>query len=102
MNVIFKKKNKIKLDDKYFLEPDQFKGIVLVFNEKRQKEKIDIKTRKGTGVFEEYMFEDKWYYPKLSMVLNKYLILKQSEATDVKELLTKTKEVENLISKLNK
>jgi hypothetical protein len=102
MNEIFKKATNIKLDDNYSLEPDNFRGIVLVFKEQRKREKIEAKTKKKTGVFEDYIFENKWYYPKLSMVLNKYLSLKQCDSKDVLDLLNKTIKVEEVINKINK
>ncbi len=99
MNEIFKTKQKIELDANYFLEPDQFKGIVLVFNERREREKTIKENGKKvkTGEKENYLFEDRWYFPKLSMVLNKYLTLKQCEAKTIEQLYDKILGVENVI-----
>jgi hypothetical protein len=90
MNEVFKKSKNIILDDKYSLEPDGFKGITLVFSELRKRTKKD-------ETEEMYTFEDRWYYPKLSQVLKKYLSLKQMEAGSLEELLSKVIEVESII-----
>jgi len=104
MNEVFKQTKKIVLDDNYYLEPDQFKGIVLVFNEQRQREKVIKENGKKvkTGAFENYTFEDRWYYPKLSMVLNKYLSLKQVDAKSIEELNKIVLRVEKTIEQFNR
>lgn len=102
MNEIFVKKgtNKIVLDANYYLEPDQFKGLVLVFHEPRVKEKIDPKTRKKTGESENYIFEDRWYFPKLSQTLNKYMTLTLNNSFDIMDLIRYVKSVEQKIDAL--
>jgi hypothetical protein len=81
MNKIFTEKNtdKIVLDEKYSLQPDGFKGLVLVFEEPRIRVKKD-KTE------EEYLFQDQWYHAKLSQTLSKYLMLTTNEAKSIEEL----------------
>ena len=88
MNDIFTKlkENKVVLDEKYSLQPDGYNGLVLVFEEKRERKKLDSKTKKETGETEEYIFTDKWYYPKISQSLNKYLQLVTSESKNIEEL----------------
>jgi hypothetical protein len=93
MNKVFTDSKKIVLDDRYYLEPDQFKGIVLVFHEQRERTKKD--ESKQT-----YTFEDRWYYPKLSQVMSKYMTLTQSDSETVRDLLRATERVETLIEKL--
>lgn len=88
-----KTKKKIILDDKFHLESDSFNGLVLIFQEERIKTKED-KTEVP------FIFTDKWYYPKLSMVLNKYLQLKTKEAGNVEELKEIVLRVEQTIEKL--
>ena len=82
MNELFKKANtkRFELDENYFLESDGYHGLTLVFEETRMKTKKD-----GSGE-EEYIYKDKWYYPKISMVLQEYLRLKSKEAKSVEEL----------------
>lgn len=102
MNEVFKKMNseRIELDEKYSLEPDGYRGLVLIFEEKRVREKIDVKTKKKTGETEEYIFTDKWYHPKLSQSLSKYLQLSTSEAKSIEELRDIVLRVENKIANL--
>lgn len=82
MNELFKKAktDRFKLDEKFYLESDGFHGLTLVFEETRTKKKKD-----GSGE-EEYLYTDKWYYPKISMVLNKYLELVTKDTKSVEEL----------------
>jgi hypothetical protein len=82
MNELFKKTNtkRFQLDENYFLEPDGYHGLTLLFEETRMKKKKD-----GSGK-EEYLFVDKWYYPKISMVLTKYLELRTKNTKSVEEL----------------
>jgi hypothetical protein len=90
MNTVFTKSQNIILDNNYSLEPDQFQGLVLTFSEERIRTKKD-KTE------EKFLFQDFYYYPKLSQTLRKYLSLKQMEAGDLDELLDKVTEVEKTI-----
>jgi hypothetical protein len=100
MNQIFEKSKKIILDEKYYLEPDGFRGIVLVLQETRKKELKDKVTKKGSGVFEDYIFTDKWYYPKLSMILQKYLQLTNNECKSIQELNENVLRLETKIQSL--
>lgn len=96
MNEIFKKVNKkrIALDDKWSLEPDQFKGLVLVLEEPRTR------IKKDTEIEEIYTFVDKWYHLKLSQALENYLkqtTLKASSIEELKEIVLRVeKTIENL------
>jgi hypothetical protein len=82
MNDLFKKAktDRFQLDENYFLESDGFHGLTLVFEETRMKKKKD-----GSGE-EEFLYTDKWYYPRISMVLQKYLELVTKETKSVEEL----------------
>jgi hypothetical protein len=82
MNDLFKKAktDRFQLDENYFLESDSFHGLTLVFEETRMKKKKD-----GSGE-EEFLYTDKWYYPRISMVLHKYLELVTKETKSVEEL----------------
>ena len=102
MNEIFTKLNseRIELDKRYSLESDAFRGLVLVLEEKRVREKVDAKTKKKTGETEEYIFTDKWYHPKLSQSLSKYLQLTASEAKSIEELRDIVLRVEDKINQI--
>ena len=102
MDEVFKKLNsdRIELDERYSLEPDGFRGLVLVLEEKRVREKVDAKTKKKTGETEEYIYTDKWYHPKLSQSLSKYLQLTASEAKSTEELRDIVLRVENKINQI--
>ena len=93
MDKIFTERKKIILDDNYHLEPDQFKGLVLVFREERERVK-------KSGDVETYIFEDRWYHPKLSQSLGKYLMLTQNRSETIEDLLNRVTRVENLIENL--
>ena len=82
MNDLFKKAktDRFQVDENYFLESDSFHGLTLVFEETRMKKKKD-----GSGE-EEFLYTDKWYYPRISMVLHKYLELVTKETKSVEEL----------------
>ena len=93
MNKVFKDTQKIVLDDKFYLEPDQFKGLVLVFHEQRTREKKDKTT-------ETYEFEDRFYHPTLSQTLRKYMMLTMCSSRDLKDMLDKLEHVERKIDSL--
>ena len=96
MNELFKKvkTDRFQLDENYFLESDGFHGLTLVFEETRMKKKKD-----GTGE-EEYIYTDKWYYPRISMVLQKYLELVTKDTKSVEELKDIVLKVENKIDSI--
>ena len=91
MNATFKKSERIELDENYFLTPDSYNGLVLNFEEKRTK------TNKSDELVE-FTFKDKWYYPKISMVLDKYLQLKSRECKSISDLKDIVLRVEKTIS----
>jgi hypothetical protein len=82
MNDLFKKAktDRFQLDENYFLESDGYHGLTLVFEETRMKKKKD-----GSGE-EEFLYTDKWYYPRVSRVLHKYLELVTKDTKSVGEL----------------
>lgn len=92
MNKILEK-GKIQLCDKFYLDTDGFNGISLIFEETRIRLKKD-------GTVENYLHTDKYYYPKLSLVLNKYLQLKPTEATSIEDLKDIVLRVETLVEGL--
>jgi hypothetical protein len=96
MNELFKKANtkRFELDQNYFLESDGYHGLTLVFEEPRMRKKKD-----GSGE-EEYLYIDKWYLPKISMVLNKYLELKTKNTKSIEELRDVVLRVEEKIDSI--
>jgi hypothetical protein len=92
MNDIFKAMNskKIILEGKYYLEPDSDHGLVLTFEEERIREKKD-------GTEEKYLFQDRWFFPRTSQTLSKYLSLVVQESNTIEELKETVERVENLI-----
>ena len=96
MNELFKKAktDRFQLDEKFYLESDGFHGLTLVFEETRTKKKKD-----GSGE-EEYLYSDKWYYPKISIVLNKYLELVTKDTKSVEELRDVVLRVEKKIDSI--
>lgn len=96
MNDLFKKAKtkRFELDENYFLESDGYHGLTLLFEETRMKTKKD-----GSGE-EEYLFIDKWYYPKISMVLHKYLELTTKNTKSVGELREVVLRVETKIDSI--
>jgi hypothetical protein len=96
MNELFKKANtkRFELDENYFLESDGYHGLTLVFEEPRTRKKKD-----GSGE-EEYLYIDKWYLPKISMVLNKYLELKTKNTKSIEELRDVVLRVEEKIDSI--
>ena len=104
MNEIFKKMktDKIVLDDKFHLISDTFKGIVLVFEEPRKRNKTEVKNGKKvkTGEKEDYLFVDKWYHLTLSQTLENYLKQTTIKATSIEELKEIVLRVEAAIEKL--
>jgi hypothetical protein len=96
MHTIFKNMNtdRIELPDGYHLEPDGYRGLTLVFEESR------LKRNKKTGEEEPFTFVEKWYYPKISQVLNKYLIVTTNEAKSIEQLKEILERIESKIDEL--
>jgi hypothetical protein len=72
----------IILNSNYRVEKDSY-SWVLIFNETRQKK------NKETGLKEDYVFEDKWYYPDFKMLLKRWYELECKDCESVKELSQK-------------
>ena len=83
----------IKLDDKFKILNDTY-SFTLVFEEPRTK------TNKKTLLEEKFIFEDKWYYPRLSDCLTKYLELTLKECEDITEIKTNLNTIESKINEL--
>lgn len=100
MNKIFeeKKTNKIVLDEEYYLEPDGWKGLVLIREFPKIRKKINKETKVETE--ETYIANEKYFYPKLSQVLDKYLELTVTESNSIQELKDIVLRVEQAIQNL--
>ena len=95
MNKVFKRTNKIILDDCYQLESDSDSGLILVFSEPRKR------TSKITGLEEDYIFFDRWYFTRISQALTKYVDLTQNSSKTLEELTTKIDEIYAVIKKID-
>ena len=96
MHNIFKKMKaeRIELTDGYHLETDGFKGLTLVFEENR------LKKNKKSGKEEPYLFRDMWYFPTLSQVFSKYLMVTTNEAKSLEDLKEILERVEDKIDNM--
>jgi hypothetical protein len=50
------------------------------------RKKVDKESKKPNGETEEYLGTERWYFPKLSQSINKYIQLTTNEAESVTEL----------------
>jgi len=80
MNNIFKHGAKIEIDSQYYLESDQFSGIVLVQHFPATKKNKD-------GEETAYTKFDRWYFPTVSGALNQYQKLRQIILPTIEEML---------------
>lgn len=92
----------IKLNENYRIERDSY-SWTLIFSEEREKQ------NKETLLKEKFIFEDKWYYPDIKQVLNKFIDLDLKESKTIEELVDKMDsisckidELKNTIFKPNK
>jgi len=81
----------MQLDEKFSVNTDGA-GTVLLFQEKRKREK--------DGVEVEFIFKDQWFFVNLQQALNKYLDLKIEGSKDVEECIKKIEEVRDIIKKV--
>lgn len=86
MNNVFKNTKRIDLDDKFSLTPDSDHGLVLTQEVMKIRKKIDKDTKKPTGETEEYLGIERYYFPKLSQAVNKYIQITTNEAKSIQEL----------------
>jgi hypothetical protein len=105
MNNAFTKKKKIELGFNWSLSSDGYNGVVLTFAEQGQKEKVIIekgKKKVHTGVFEPFLFEDKFYFPRVAQALEHYSDNVMNDCSSLEELAEKCNAVTEMISKLDK
>lgn len=96
MNKTFKNNKKIELSEGWYLEPDGFNGIVLVFSEARERK------NKKTGELEDYIYEDRWHHPRISQSLKEYVKLTQNSSKTIDEILEKTDKIYTLLERMDK
>jgi hypothetical protein len=104
MNNIFKqsKKQVVELDEFFTLQSDGDSGLVLTFSELRKREKVDNKKVK-TGETEDFIFEQKYYFPRLHQALSKYLELSQNAPSKtIEELVERTNKLFKIIEDFEK
>lgn len=91
----------MKIDDNHYLEKDDW-CITLVRTEvkKRPYSKKGTKKSPGWKEGEEYVSEDRTFYPNVKLALKKYLDFKISESTTIEEIVSKIEEVEESINNL--
>lgn len=90
----------IKIDDNFRIEHDGFRGCTLIFSESRKRKKVDSKTRKETGEVEDYIFEDRFYYPQLSLALEKYASLETAKELNLEDHLKAVKKLTEKIEQV--
>lgn len=96
MHNIFKKMKveRIELSDGYHLEPDQYRGLMLIHEEIGEKE------NKKTGEKEPTVKRTAIYHPTLSQIFSKYLMVTTNEAKSLEELKEILERVEGKIDSM--
>ena len=103
MNKIFTSDKVITLDEKWALTPDSDNGVVLTFKEPRKRdktEKINGKIVK-TGEAEDYVFEEKFYTPRVAQYLRIYAERTLNSSKTLEEIIEKEDKIFDLISELD-
>ena len=83
----------MRIDDNYKIRTDGV-GTILIFEEKRQREK--------DGKMVDFIFTDQWFYLNVEQCLRKYLDLRIEQCSDVKEILAKIEQTREFITNLYK
>jgi len=105
MNKAFTKRKEIVLDENYKIVPDSDSGVILVFNENRIKEKIIKEGGKeiNTGLFENYIFTEKLYYPRIAQAFRYYASkVMNTDNNNILDFVSKSEAVYDLIDKIDK
>jgi hypothetical protein len=103
-NKAFTQRSSIGLDDKHYLISDDSNGVILVFNEPRQRDKMEVKNGKKvkTGEQEDYLFEEKFYYPRVCQALKHYVDKTQNQCTTLEKLIYRVDYNTQLLERLDK
>ena len=88
----------ITLDKKWSILPDTY-SWELRFTETRVREKVDAKKVK-TGEVEDFEFVNSWWYPKISMCLNKFKEESLKTIETVEEILSKLDSIDKKIGEI--
>lgn len=91
----------IKLDNKYSLNTDGFKGVELRFEEPRKRNKLDPKTKKETGETVDFIFKDSWYFPTPKMAIEEYFRLTDVEV-EIEEVNKRFLKIQEQLEDINK
>lgn len=83
----------MRIDDNYKIRTDG-SGTILIFEEKRQREK--------DGKMVDFIFTDQWFYLNIEQCLRKYLDLRIEQCSDVSEILAKIEQTREFITNLYK
>lgn len=99
MNSVFKNAGtkRIDLDEKFYLAPDENYGLMLTQEVVKIRKKVDKTTKKPNGETEEYLGTERWYFPRLSQSISKYIQLSGNEAESITELREILLRIENTI-----
>jgi len=92
MNRVFEKQKFIGLDEKWDLTPDADHGVVLTFKEAR------IRIKENTGEKEEFLFVDKYYFPRVAQALSKYCEMSLNHNESIDDIVSNSERIFNLIN----
>lgn len=95
MNNAFKNTNMISLDSSHHITSDGENGVCLTFHEVRKREKVK------TGETEEYLYEQKLYYPRICQAIRYYIDKTQNSSNSLEELATKLEYNKELLEKID-
>ena len=96
MNKAFTKTKIIELSSNWNLTPDSDNGVVLTFTQNRKKED------KKTGELIDFLFEEKFYYPRIAQALRHYAHTTINNTDSLMDIINKAEMVYVLIQKLDK
>lgn len=89
----------IVIDQNYSLKNDGFRGCTLIFQEERERRKLD-KDKKETGETYKFIFKDSWYYPRMSDCLEEYLKQTGSKVNSIQECIDLLKEKNTILEQV--
>ena len=96
MNKAFTKTKIIELSSNWNLSPDSDNGMVLTFCQTR--EKID----KNTGKTVPFLFEEKFYFPRIAQALRHYATTTINNSDSLMDIISKSDMVYEMIEKIDK
>lgn len=96
MNKVFNKKTQLDLDDNWHLTSDSDSGVILTFHEIRQRKS------KKTEEEEDFLFEDKYYYPRVAQSLKKYSQMVQNTTESIDKILENSEKVLEVINRIDR